>query len=191
MRAVEKKNSGVIYLSEREFVGRRGFLLEVIREHESALKRFLRVRLANEPDREDIAQEVYVRLCRQEGLADKLSFGPEKTRAYLFTIATNLIRDMARRSATRKVGQHDHLHEEECEDEMPSAEDRLQSRQELTRIRDLIGKLDPKCRRAFLFSRLDNMSYREIADEMEISVSMVEKHISRALARIRPRIEQD
>lgn len=191
MRAVEKQNSGVIYLAEREFVGRRGFLLEVIQEHETALKRFLRMRLANEPDREDIAQEVYVRLCRQEGLAEKLSFGPEKTRAYLFTIATNLIRDMARRGATRQVSQHDHLNEEECEDEMPSAEDRLQSRQELTRIKDLIGKLDPKCRRAFLFSRLDNMSYREIADEMEISVSMVEKHISRALARIRPRVEQD
>ncbi len=191
MRAVEKQNSGVIYLSERKFEGRRGFLLEVIREHESALKRFLRVRLANEPDREDIAQEVYVRLCRQEGLAEKLSFGPEKTRAYLFTIATNLIRDMARRGVARQVSQHDHLNEEECEDEMPSAEDRLQSRQELTRIRDLIGKLDPKCRRAFLFSRFDNMSYREIADEMEISVSMVEKHISQALARIRPRVGQD
>ena len=45
--------------------------------------------------------------------------------------------------------------------------------------------MSPKCRKAFVLHRADGLTYPEIAAAMGISVKMVEKHISRALAECR------
>ena len=44
-----------------------------------------------------------------------------------------------------------------------------------------IESLTPRCRQVFLLSRVKGLSYSEIAAQCEISVKMVEKHISHAL----------
>jgi RNA polymerase sigma-70 factor (ECF subfamily) len=44
-----------------------------------------------------------------------------------------------------------------------------------------IGVLPQKCRQAFLLSREEDLSYKDISGHMGISVSTVEKHISKAL----------
>lgn len=48
-------------------------------------------------------------------------------------------------------------------------------------IEDAIGKLPNSCKTAFLLSRHEQKSYKEIANLMEISVNTVEKHIGKAL----------
>ncbi|MBE7170877.1 MAG: RNA polymerase sigma-70 factor [Williamsia sp.] len=48
-----------------------------------------------------------------------------------------------------------------------------------------VGRLPEKCRKAFLLSRQENLSYKDISGELDISVSTVEKHISKALKLIR------
>lgn len=160
-------------------------LHRVIREHEPAIRRFLRARLANHPDYEDLAQEIYLRLARQEDLQERLSAGEAQTRSYLFSIAINLIRDRHRRNVIRKEVSLSPAVEVRLRDHAPSPEDILISHQNLAAIRQAILKLPAKCRRAFVSSRFRNLSYREIAEEMNISISMVEKHIMRALAEIR------
>ena len=58
--------------------------------------------------------------------------------------------------------------------------------QELQRlIHEAIFSLPPKCRDVFNKSRMDNLSNKEIAEQMNISVKAVEGHISRALKQIR------
>ena len=74
--------------------------------------------------------------------------------------------------------------EERVLNHAPSPEDILVSQQNLAAMKKAILKLPAKCRHACLLSRLRNLSYSEIADEMNISISMVEKHIMRALAAI-------
>jgi len=164
---------------------RQSFLMQIVREHEDAINRFLRVRLANEADREDIAQEVFAKLCRIDNLPDKLSLGAEPTRAFLFTTATNLIRDWHRKETSRKRGSHEPLTDASSVDTSAAVEDRLESMEKLTLVSKAIDGLAPPCRRAFRMSRFDGSSYKEISDHMNISVSMVEKHISNALVAIR------
>ena len=52
-------------------------------------------------------------------------------------------------------------------------------------VKKAIGQLPDKCQVVFSLSRFEGMSNQEIADELEISIKAVEKHISRALRELR------
>lgn len=65
-------------------------------------------------------------------------------------------------------------------------EDDTLETQELQRlIQEAILSLPPKCQDIFKKSRMENLSNKEIAERMDISVKAVEGHISRALRQIR------
>lgn len=54
---------------------------------------------------------------------------------------------------------------------------------ELTRqIEQVMEELSPRCREIFTMSRFEGLKNREIADQLGISVKVVEKHITKALA---------
>ena len=48
-----------------------------------------------------------------------------------------------------------------------------------------IDKLPERCREIFLKSRIEGMKYREIADELDISMNTVENQMSIALRKLR------
>jgi RNA polymerase sigma-70 factor (family 1) len=63
---------------------------------------------------------------------------------------------------------------------------------ELSRKLDsIIEQLPPQCRKAFQLNRLEGKKYTEVAAEMQISVSAVERLISRALSRLRSELKED
>lgn len=180
----------VVPISSRTKKDQQKFLLQIVNEHETAIMRFLRVRLANEADRDDVVQEVFTRLCRIENLSDKLSLGSARTRAFLFKTASNLVRDLYRRETSRHKSNHQPFDDNCMADQTAPIEDRLQSREKLEIVSRAIDSLKPSCRQAFVMSRIDCMSYREIADQMNISVSMVEKHIMNALIALRRAVDR-
>ncbi len=53
------------------------------------------------------------------------------------------------------------------------------------KVENLIQQLPPQSRKAFQLNRIEGKKYAEIAEELEISVSAVERLISRALAKLR------
>jgi RNA polymerase sigma factor (sigma-70 family) len=55
----------------------------------------------------------------------------------------------------------------------------------LKRVNVALAALPPKPRRAFVLSRKQSCSYAEIARQLDVSVSMIEKHISMALGQLR------
>lgn len=58
------------------------------------------------------------------------------------------------------------------------------------KIREAIQQLPEKCREAFLLSREAQLSNKEIADQMGISINTVEKHIGKALRVLRLELEK-
>ena len=52
-------------------------------------------------------------------------------------------------------------------------------------IANAIDKLPERCREIFLKSRIEGMKYREIADELDISMNTVENQMSIALRKLR------
>ena len=178
--------TNVYYLRERQISARRKAVLQrVVRDHQPAIRRFLRARLASHPDYEDLVQEIYVKLARLDDLEAKLSVDEAQVRSYLISMANNLVRDRFRRETVRREMTKSLAAEMVIESLSPSPEHILASRQHLAAIMKAILRLPAKTRRAFLLNRFRDLSYREIADEMNISISMVEKHIMRALAAVR------
>lgn len=53
-----------------------------------------------------------------------------------------------------------------------------------------INRLPDKCREAFNLSRKENLSFKEIALQMEISVNTVEKHVGKALKTLRTNLKE-
>jgi RNA polymerase sigma-70 factor (ECF subfamily) len=150
---------------------------DVIRRHHRALIKFLRRRLSVAEDAEDVAQEAYIRLMRYEGSSEINS-----PSAMLFRIAVNVANDHGRAAVARQNKLHVKLDDVELPSELPSAEREALASQTLDLLLEAIEQLPPKCRQVFLLSRASDMTYSEIAAHCGISVKMVEKHISRAIA---------
>lgn len=55
-------------------------------------------------------------------------------------------------------------------------------------VHTVLEELSPRCKEAFLLSKYNRMKYKEIAEEMEISIKTVEIHVSKALSVLRKNV---
>jgi RNA polymerase sigma-70 factor (ECF subfamily) len=148
-----------------------------VRRYHDSLINFLRQRLRTPEDANDVAQEAYIRMMQYQNSRQIRS-----PSSMLFRIAINVANDLGRSEQVRRASDQCSLDAVELVSDTPSAEREISARQELELLRAAIEDLPPKCRQAFLLSRVRRMTYPEIAAHCGISVKMVEKHISRALA---------
>ena len=150
---------------------------ETIRRNHSALLSFLRLRLRISHDADDVAQESYIRLMQYEGSREIHS-----PSSMLFRIAINVANDLGRSELARRAFDQCSIDDVELVSELPSVEREMGACQDLELLKTVIAQLSPKCREVFLLSRAQLMTYPQIALHCGISLKMVEKHISRALA---------
>lgn len=147
--------------------------------HQGALNGFFRRRVAHRWDAQDLAQEVFVRLLRVDGGEDSIIANPE---AYLFTVASNLVKEHAvlqkRRGLSVDIAQM--LPELESPQGTPEAEAEREFRRE--RLYAAIDRLPPRCKAVMLMQHRDGMSYQEIAVQLGVSSHMVKKYVVKALA---------
>lgn len=145
---------------------------EIYRRHYASLFRYM-CRLTGDVDAaEDAAQEAFLSLLRRD-------LPEDEAKPWLFTVATNHVRDSARRAETRrrlgpKVKQLSIA---------PSRPDELTERREaIDRVRGVLGRLPERDRRILLL-REEGFSYREIAATIDVAASSVGTLIARALKR--------
>ena len=150
---------------------------DTIRHYHDSLIRFLRQRLRVKEDAVDIAQETYIRMMQYEG-STQIHSPP----SMLFRIAINVANDLSRADAARRVHEQVPIDGLELVSPHPSADRQIAASQDLEILYAVIERLPPKCRRVFLLSRAERMTYAQIAAHCGISVKMVEKHIAHALA---------
>ena len=142
---------------------------------------FLR-RVAHRWDAQDLVQEVYLRLLRN-GQADTGEVrNPE---AYLFTVAANLVKEHAQMRSRAPVSSEGL--EEVIERLSTPCDAAMNIDRELRRERlaALIGRLSPKCRAVLVLHYRDDLSYKEIGEQLSISPNMVKKYIVKGLAACR------
>jgi len=150
--------------------------------HRPALSAFLRRRLATDADVQEVLQESYARVL---GYGYGGSRPPAVWKSLLYRIASNLSISRMRTERAHNVAGQQSLDDVELPSDSPSQERVLAAQQELELIRQAIVGLSPKCRKVFLLSRTHHKTYPEIAQLCGISVKMVEKYVSQALAALR------
>ena len=156
----------------------------LVNEYDITLRRFVRVRTGQFEEDDDVMQEIYVKLSQISDLHKRLSGRMSTVKNYLLQIANRHI-DRARRSASRRASDHISQIEELHFTDLTSPERAYTNKAILERIELALGHLKQEHRQAFLLSRINGMSYREISDQLDVSVSTVEKYISSALREIR------
>ena len=111
-------------------------------------------------------------------------YRPESFREYLITATRNTALNYLKQQQNQKMfteSWSDDLRNELIE-ETPL--DMLIAKETLLKLNDLIDSLPEQCRKVFLMSRVDDMSYDEIATQMNISTNTVKFHIKSALQRL-------
>lgn len=149
---------------------------QVVLPHEAALRARLRRVLPRRLDIDDVVSEAMTRAYAIEDF-ERITAG----RAYLFQIARNLLVDEARRNRVVSI---ELVADIDLMGVTPSAEAALEARDELRRLQTIIDALPIQCRRAFILRRVHGKPVGEIAEEMGLSVSTVDKHIGRAAVKV-------
>lgn len=144
-------------------------------DHHGWLVSWLCRRLGCIHNANDLAQDTFLRVLRRPSTLDEV----REPRAWLTTVAQGLVVDHVRRRQLERA----YIDAIAClpEPEVPGPEARLLILDTLARIDALLDGLPAKVRSAFLLSRLEGLSYPEIAGRLGVSLSSVEKYMASAL----------
>jgi RNA polymerase sigma-70 factor (ECF subfamily) len=145
---------------------------------------FIRYKLGDSAVAEDILQEVFIKLWEnRHQLKEDLSL-----KSYLYTIANNLALNHLRHTKIVVRFQQEQKSEQQIGD---SVHDELVKREIRENLLRTIEKLPEKNRMVFMLSRFDDLSYREIAEQLEISIKTVESHMGKALKLLRKELQSE
>ena len=166
---------------------RRAFRMLVDRHKHMVFNVALRM-LRNREDAEDAAQEAFLRAFRSIGTFR----GQAKFSSWLVRIAINVSLSFAERAYTKQTFVEFH---EEADGAGPHLTNENMSPEEIAtrkdfgeRIRALVGTLPPRYRAVITLYYLEERSYQEVADILEIPLGTVKTHLHRAKEHLRKSI---
>lgn len=146
----------------------------LFRTYHQPLVRYLTRRLGDRDWAEEVAQETFLRALRQEKLLSE--------RSWLFAVATNLVRDEARKDERRRR----HLQLLAAEEKERTVElepldvDRAHERALARRAIDSLAERD----RLALLMREEGLNYEEIAEALGMAVGSIGTTLCRARRRL-------
>lgn len=157
----------------------------LFQKHAKALQNIL-LRKSRDPQlAADLVQESFLRLAEQQD-REHIDNSP----AYLYRTAHNLLIDHVRQQLRRKTDSVPHEAMAEVLDERPSVEEETAVEQHRRRLHAAIGELPEKTREIFRLNRLEGLTHAEVARQLEISDSSVQKHLAKALAHVMQRLQE-
>jgi RNA polymerase sigma-70 factor (ECF subfamily) len=161
---------------DREHSG--GLLRAALVEHRAALLRYFLARRVPPEDAEDVMQDLVVKL-------ESHASGPvAEPRAYLYRMAENLLLDRIRSEGRRRGREQAWVAVQAGAtletDDRPSPEQALIARERLSLVSTALAVLPERTMHVFRRYRIEGVPQREIAGELGISLSAVEKHLQKA-----------
>ncbi len=140
------------------------------------LRNFIHYRCGDTEIATDVAQEAFMKMWEKN-----IEYHPHKTKGLLYKIAKELwISQHRKLDSARKYELSLTVQEEE-----QTPEKTLEFKELKQKYEAALTKLPPKQRTTFLMSRMENLSYKEIAERLDISVKAVEKRMTLALQSLR------
>ena len=157
-------------------------LKDLFQEHYSLVCQSIHRFIRDHATTEDLAQEVFLRFWEKRHSIQVTSSLP----AYLRRMAMNEALGYLRRN--KRYEEDEFVAENETE-AGPSAEEAYLHGELQQNVAAAIQTLPPKCRAVFQLSRYEELTYKEIADQMGISIKTVENQMGKALRILRERLQ--
>lgn len=147
------------------------------RRWNSGLTRFLKRKVPNQVDAEDLAQEVYIRLLRLDSLEQI-----NEPQAYVYRIASNVASEWRLRASQSKPHSSDEL-ETLVASTSPEAE--LDERAMSAAIDGALALMSPMVRAVTYLKVQQGLSHDEIAAHLDISPRMVRRFLGQGYLQLR------
>jgi RNA polymerase sigma factor (sigma-70 family) len=155
-------------------------------QYSGELLRFLTAKLGCREQAADVVQDTFLRVRGVKDLAAVV-----QPRAFLYKTALNLTVDLFRRQRIRDERTTQLDATEDVPSAAPRQDDAVEAKERVHLLHDAITELPPKCRQVFLLHKFMHLPHAEIAGRLGISKNMVEKHVMKAMAHCRRRVEDD
>lgn len=158
------------------------FVSDLVECFDKELKGYLCRLLGDRDDAAEVAQDAYLklyRICKPDEVRNP--------KALLYRTATNLAMDKishrAKHAAIAQIEEDDYEVNRALSPEQDATSDRA-----LQLLNRVVGELPPRRRQVLVMHKFMGMTHPEIAASLGISRSMVEQHMTRALAYCRERM---
>lgn len=148
------------------------------------LERFFERRIRNAWEVDDLVQDVFVRIAARDSTEPVQNLG-----AYVLRTAVSVLADRSRRWRSKRQDLHVAFDADQHGAEEFSPERVLEGRQELSAATAALLSLPERTRTVFILCRLDGMKQRDVAGQLGISVSAVEKHMVKAVRHLSSELE--
>jgi RNA polymerase sigma-70 factor (ECF subfamily) len=156
---------------------------ELISLYEKKIYNFCYRMTNNREDAEDLAQEVFIKVYRNlDGFK-----GDSKFSTWIYRIAYNTCVDKHRRKKKIQFfsldsGNDENVGTMQLVSGNPLPEDEVIQKERYKKIQACIASLKPKYKTVIILRDIQNYSYEEIAEILQLPLGTVKSHISRARA---------
>lgn len=160
-------------------------VLQAFQKHQGALRRFISRFVQRKQDIDDVAQEAFMRAYRAEK-----GKPIEQPKSFLFRIAHNVAITELTKKSHQIIDYIADIDESAVVWLDDSAEEQVMAEELIGIHCEAVAQLPPQCRRVFLMRKVHGMSHKDISVELGISISTVEKHMSKGVRACASYIEQ-
>ena len=143
------------------------------------IKNFIYYKTSNVELSEDLAQECFMKIWEKRERVN-----PETAKNYLYTVAKNLSLDHIKKEKLR----FNFLSVKREYKDSQTPLFLLEEKEFDSKLQGALAQLAEKQRVVFLMNRVDDLTYREIAERLGLSVKAVEKRMMQALKTLKEHI---
>jgi len=158
----------------------------LLKRHEGRVLRVLRLLGVPVDDREDVAQEVFVRVFRHLG-----GFHPGNPfGGWIYRITVNAVHDYRRRMRRLpREGFEAETALDSAPDDAPNPEQSAELRRRQRLLEGAVARLSERERAVFVLCELEGMETRQVARALGITSITVRRHLGRARSRLQRLLE--
>lgn len=170
-------STGVDYTAaDREIAFERAF-----KEHFKALHAYAFTIIKDEENAEEIVQNVFFKLWEKKEQMEAIT----SLKAYLYKATYNDSLNFLKHTKVRAAYE---TYVKSSNSEGSNAIDTLSTKELQAKIDKALNELPEQCRTIFQMSRFEELKYREIADQLGLSVKTVENQMGKALKVLREKL---
>lgn len=154
---------------------------EIFTKEYDNLCRYALTYMQDENMAEDIVQETFIKIWEQK----KDLISSPNIKFYLITSVKNNCISAIRKQNSQKTQYTDNTPEPDPEPFVMRMQLQEQENERMTAVRTALDRLPPKCKEVFLLVKMQGLSYKQVADTLELSVKTVENQMGKALKILR------